>query len=146
MADLPGAISHGAAGNKSMCHKMLEIIIKKNNKGWLTLHIQRFFCGEEECEMLEHVAERRFSQKDVAEDAITARDHGKDIARTPRDGWGRPHSALLFLSVVLGSLSLLGCQGLSGFGFFLCSFLAGLGNNFSLCIYVYVSYVCIHTT
>lgn len=45
---------------------------KKNNKGWLILHIQRLFCGEEECEMLEHVAERRLSQKDVAEDAITA--------------------------------------------------------------------------
>lgn len=45
---------------------------KKNNKGWLILHIQRLFCGEEECEMLEHVAGRRLSQKDVAEDAITA--------------------------------------------------------------------------
>lgn len=74
--------------------------------------------------MLEHVAERTLSVKDVAEDAITAWDHGKGIVWIPCDGWGRPHSALSFLCAFLGSLSLLGCQGLSGFGLFLCSFLA----------------------
>lgn len=95
---------------------------KKNNKGWLILCIQRLFCGEDECEMLEPVAERRLSQKAVFEDAVTACDHGNGIVQTSHDVWGRPHSALLFLSAFLGSLSFLECQGLSGFGLFVCSF------------------------
>lgn len=74
--------------------------------------------------MLEHVAERTLSERDVAEDAITAWDHGKGIVWIPRDGWGRPHSALLILCAFSGSMNLLRGQGLSGFGLFLCSFLA----------------------
>lgn len=104
-----------------MCHRMLEME-KKNNKGWLTLRIQRLFCGEEECEMLQRVAERRVSEKDVAEDAITAWDHGKGIVRTPRDEWGRPHSALLFLSAFLGSFGLSGAKGYQALGFFFAPF------------------------
>lgn len=72
--------------------------------------------------MLEPVAERRLSQKAVFEDAVTACDRGNGIVQTSHDVWGRPHSALLFLSAFLGSLSFLECQGLSGFGLFVCSF------------------------
>lgn len=122
MADLPATVSHEAARNKSTCHRMLEIE-KKNNKGWLILDIQRLVCGEKECEMLEHVAEGRLPQEDMAEDAVTAWDRGKGIVWTPRDGWERPHFALLILSAFFGSLSLSGCQELSGFGLFLFLFL-----------------------
>lgn len=75
---------------------------KKNNESWLVLCIQRLFCGKEECEVLEPVAERRLSQKAVFEDAVTAWDHGNGVIQTSHDGWGRPHSALLFLSAFLG--------------------------------------------
>lgn len=56
--------------------------------------------------MLEPVAERRLSQKAVFEDAIRAWDHGNGIVQASHDGWGRLHSALLFLFAFLGSLSL----------------------------------------
>lgn len=36
--------------------------------------------------MLEHVAERTLSERDVAEDAITAWAYGKGIVWIPRDG------------------------------------------------------------
>jgi len=113
---------------------MLEMGKKKDNKGWLTLRIQRLFCGEEECEKLQHVAERRLSEKDMAEDAVTAWDCGKRIVRTPHDGWGRPHSAILVLSAFLDSQSLSGCQGLLGSGLFLCSFLTVGWKTVFLCV------------
>ena len=83
MADLPATVSHGAAGSKKYVSQdardKKKKKKKKKKKAWLILRIQRLCCGEEECEMLEHVAERRLSQKDVAEDAVTAWDHGKGI-------------------------------------------------------------------
>lgn len=70
----------------------------------------------------------------MAEDAITAWDHSKGIVQTPYDEWGRPHSALLFFSAFLGSLSLLECQELSSFGFLICSFLAVGWEIIFLCV------------
>lgn len=85
---------------QNMCHRMLKLERKIARAGWFCVS-KGSFVEKRNVKCWSLLQEGGFHKK-LFEDVITAWDHDNGIVQTSHDGWGRPQSALLFLSAFLG--------------------------------------------